>query len=218
MIKVFIVDDQMMISEGLQVVLDAATSLHVVGTAHDGEEALVAIPTAKPDVVLMDLKMPRMNGIHATRVLKHNYPELLVIVLTTYDEDDWVVDAIRAGADGYLLKDIGSQALIAAIEGAMAGRTPINKVVAEKLFHFVRSGLPPQTDMAAEFSERELEVLRLLAIGLSNQAIGEKLYIAKGTVKNHVTQIFLKLGVTDRAKATALAWQYGLVKDKSSYT
>ncbi len=217
MIKVFIVDDQMMISEGLHVVLDAAATLQVVGTAHDGEEALVAIPTAKPDVVLMDLKMPRMNGIHATRVLKNNDPELLVIVLTTYDEDDWVVDAIRAGADGYLLKDISSQALIAAIEGAVAGRTPINNAVAEKLFHFIQSGLPPQSDRAEEFSERELEVLRLLAIGLNNQAIGERLHIAKGTVKNHVTQIFLKLGVTDRAKATALAWQYGLVKNKSLY-
>ncbi len=211
MINVFIVDDQVIISEGLQVVLDATETLQVVGIAHDGTQALATIPSIKPDVVLMDLKMPHMNGVHATRMLKRELPSLLIIVLTTYDEDEWVVDAIRAGADGYLLKDISSQELIAAIEGAVAGQTPIDDSVAQKLFHFVKTGPPPQSDVAEMFTERELNVLRMLATGLSNQAIGERLHIAKGTVRNHVTQIYAKLGVTERAEATALAWKYGLV-------
>jgi DNA-binding NarL/FixJ family response regulator len=196
--------------EGLKVILSASSSLEVVGTAQDGAEALAAAGRLLPDVMLMDLKMPGMNGIHATRAIKAAHPHIAVLVLTTYDEDEWVVDAIRAGANGYLLKDTGRAEIVAAIEGIVAGRTPVDTVVAEKLFQFVQQGAPPSRDFAALLTEREREILRLLASGLSNAAIADRLYLAEGTVRNHVTNIFAKLDVTDRAQATALAWRYGL--------
>jgi DNA-binding NarL/FixJ family response regulator len=210
MIKVLLVDDQTIVTEGLKVILSASSSLEVVGTAQDGAEALAAAGRLLPDVVLMDLKMPGMNGIHATRAIKAAYPHIAVLVLTTYDEDEWVVDAIRAGANGYLLKDTGRAEIVAAIEGVVAGRTPVDAAVAEKLFQFVQQGAPPSRDFAALLTEREREILRLLASGLSNAAIADRLYLAEGTVRNHVTNIFAKLDVTDRAQATALAWRYGL--------
>jgi DNA-binding NarL/FixJ family response regulator len=161
----------------------------------------------------MDLKMPIMNGIHATHAIKEQYPDVAVLVLTTYDDDGWVLDAIRAGATGYLLKEASREALVAAIEGTVAGRTPVDPAVANTLFSYVRQSQSPATNttLAARFSEREREVLRLLANGLPNAAIGEHLSLAEGTVRNHVTNILAKLDVTDRAQATALAWRYGLV-------
>ncbi|MDX2137448.1 MAG: response regulator transcription factor [Chloroflexota bacterium] len=211
MIRVLIVDDQAIVCEGLKVMLSAKPHIEVVGTAHDGSEALDAARRLTPDLVLMDLKMPGMNGIHATRAIKTELPQVAVLVLTTYDEDEWVVDAIRAGANGYLLKDTGRDEIVAAIEGVIAGRTPVDPAVAEKLYQFVKAGTPPSRDFAALLTERERDILRLLANGLSNAAIADKLYLAEGTVRNHVTNIFTKLDVTDRAQATALAWRYGLV-------
>lgn len=212
MITLVIVDDQRLIGEGLRVVLDAQPGLRVIGIAHDGAEALAVIDRQPPDIVLMDLKMPGMNGIHATRAVKAAYPGVLVIVLTTYDEDEWVVDAIRAGADGYLLKDTGTAELTAALHGAMAGRKPIDPAIADKLFAYVQHGVPPGTTLAAQFTERERHILYLLASGLTNAAIADRLSLAEGTIRNHITLIFEKMGVTDRAQATAYAWRYGLVR------
>ncbi|MEM6284469.1 MAG: response regulator transcription factor [Chloroflexota bacterium] len=211
MIRVVLVDDQSIVTEGLRVILNAAPSVDVVGTARDGITALDVVTQLRPDVVLMDLKMPGMNGIHATRQLKVTYPEIAVIVLTTYDEDEWVVDAIRAGANGYLLKDTESEALIAAIEGVVSGRNPVAPGVAEKLFSYIQFGVPSQPAFLDDLTPRELDVLRLLASGLSNSAIGERLHLAEGTIKNHVTNIFGKLDVMDRAQATAFAWQNGIM-------
>jgi two-component system, NarL family, response regulator LiaR len=210
-IRLLIVDDQTIVSEGLKVMLSASAHIEVVGTAHDGAEAVALVARLTPDVVLMDLKMPGMNGIHATRAIKDAHPQTAVLVLTTYDEDEWVVDAIRAGANGYLLKDTGRAEIVAAIEGVVAGRNPVDAAVAEKLFSYVQQGAPPSADFATTLTERERDILRLLASGLSNAAIADKLYLAEGTVRNHVTNIFIKLDVTDRAQATALAWKHGLV-------
>jgi two-component system, NarL family, response regulator LiaR len=210
-IRVLIVDDQTIVCEGLKVMLNASAGIEVVGTAHDGAEAVAAAARLTPDVVLMDLKMPGMNGIHATRAIKAAQPQTAVLVLTTYDEDEWVVDAIRAGANGYLLKDTGRAEIVAAIEGGVAGRKPVDPAVAEKLFTYVQQGAPASADFATQLTERERDILRLLASGLSNAAIADKLYLAEGTVRNHVTNIFIKLDVTDRAQATALAWKHGLV-------
>jgi two-component system, NarL family, response regulator LiaR len=211
MIRVLIVDDQVIVSEGLRVMLSASPQIEVVGSAQDGAEAVAAAARLMPDVVLMDLKMPGMNGIHATQTIKAAHPTMAVLILTTYDEDEWVIDAIRAGANGYLLKDTGRAEIIAAIEGVVAGRTPIDATVGEKVFQYIRAGVPPNRDLAALLTERERDILRLLASGLANAAIADRLFLAEGTVRNHVTTIFSKLDVTDRAQATALAWKHGLV-------
>ena len=213
MIRVLIVDDQVIVCEGLRVILNASLQIEVVGVAYDGVQALEQVSALQPDVVLMDLKMPVMNGIHATHAIREQYPHVAVLVLTTYDDDEWIIDAIRAGASGYLLKEASREDLVAAIKGTAVGRTYVDSAVVEKLVTYVRQGpgVPLRSTFAERFSEREREVLQLLANGLTNAAIGEQLSLAEGTVRNHVTTILAKLNVTDRAQATALAWRYGLV-------
>jgi DNA-binding NarL/FixJ family response regulator len=211
MSRVLLVDDQAIVCEGLRVVLGAHANVEVAGVAHDGEQALRQVEALHPDLVLMDLKMPVMNGVQATREMRARHPEIPVLVLTTYDDDEWVIDAIRAGAAGYLLKDSGAEELVAAIEGTIAGRTHVDPSVAAKLFSVVREGAPPNAELAGPLSEREREILRLLASGLTNAGVAERLSLAEGTVRNHVTSILGKLGVDDRAQATALAWRYGLI-------
>lgn len=212
MIRVLLVDDQVIICEGLEVVLNASQTIQVVGMAHDGNVGVRLVEQQQPDVVLMDLKMPRMNGIRATEVIKQQFPQIAVLILTTYDEDDWVVDAIRAGANGYLLKDANSEEIIAAIEGVVAGETPVDPAIAQKLYRYVQFGVPARSEIVERLTERELAILRLLASGLTNAVIAERLSLAEGTVRNHITAIFSKLEVSDRAQATAVAWRYGLVQ------
>lgn len=211
-IKVMIVDDQNIVCTGLKMVLEASPNIEVVAIAHNGAEALDLLNGQQPEMVMMDLKMPVMNGIQATQHIVNRYPELPVLILTTYDEDDWVVDAIQAGASGYMLKDSSTEDLIAAVEGVVAGRRPVDPAIAEKLFTYVRFGVPTKSHLEDVLSEREKQVLCLLASGLNNQAIGERLHLAEGTIRNQVTNIFAKLEVSDRAQATALAWRYGLVR------
>jgi DNA-binding NarL/FixJ family response regulator len=211
MIRVLLVDDQEIVCEGLRVVLSASPHISVVGVAHDGAAAVAAAAALRPDLVLMDLKMPVMNGVQATRAIISQHPEIAVLVLTTYADDAWVLDAVRAGATGYLLKDSGRESLLAAIEGTIAGKTYVDPAIAQHLLSFVRHGAPPKSSIVADLTARELEILRLLAGGLSNAAIADRLSLAEGTVRNHVTNIFAKLDVNDRAQATALAWRYGLV-------
>lgn len=210
-IRVVICDDQDIVCEGLRTVLSASPVIDVVGVAANGAEALEQVEKLCPDLVLMDLKMPVMNGVQATRTIMAQFPLTAVLILTTYDDDVWVLDAIRAGAKGYLLKDTGREALLAAIEGTVAGKTHIDPAVADKLFQFVRHGTPSSSTIAERLSQREREVLRLLASGLTNAAIADRLFLAEGTVRNHVTTILAKLDVDDRAQATAIAWRYGLV-------
>jgi two-component system, NarL family, response regulator LiaR len=211
MIRVMLVDDQVIVCEGLAVVLNANKNITVVGMAHDGAQALALLPSLQPDVVLMDLKMPVMNGVQATRAIREGFPDVAVLILTTYDEDGWVVDAIRAGASGYLLKDTGRDELAAAVEGVVAGKRPVDPQIAGKLFQYVQFGVPSQGRIAEQLTERERRILSLLASGLTNAAIGDRLALAEGTVRNHVTNILAKLEVADRAQATALAWRHGLV-------
>jgi DNA-binding NarL/FixJ family response regulator len=206
-VRVLLVDDQVIVCEGLRVVLGAYANVAVAGLAHDGVQVLRQVEALRPDLVLMDLKMPVMNGVQAMRVMHARFPVIPVLVLTTYDEDEWVVDAIRAGAAGYLLKDSGAEELVAAIEGTVAGRTHVDPSVAATLFSVVREGAPPNAELTNLLSEREREILRLLASGLTNAGIAERLSLAEGTVRNHVTSILSKLNVDDRAQATALAWR-----------
>jgi two-component system, NarL family, response regulator LiaR len=211
MIRVLIVDDQEIVCEGLKVILDASPTLEVVGLAYDGMQALEKAQTLKPDLVLMDLKMPIMNGIRATHALKEANPQIAVLVLTTYNDDEWVIDAIRAGAAGYLLKDATREEIVAAIEGTIAGRTYVDPAMANKVLAYVRGESQPKSNIAEQLSPRERAVLQLLANGWSNAAIAAHLHLAEGTVRNHVSIILAKLDVTDRVQATALAWRYRLV-------
>jgi DNA-binding NarL/FixJ family response regulator len=211
MIKVLICDDQDLVCEGLKAILSTSPDIQVVGVANDGAEALALIPKCQPDLVLMDLKMPGMNGVHATRHIRQQFSGVQVLVLTTYDADEWVFDAIRAGANGYLLKDTPRERLMSAIKEAVAGKTPVDPDVAGKLFaHVVQQTSVPDTAIASLLSEREKEVLGLLGKGLSNKEIAERIYLSEGTVRNYVSSIFEKLGVTDRTQAAVLAIRYGL--------
>lgn len=212
MIKVLICDDQEVVREGLKALLGTASDIEVIGLAQDGDQALELIEQSKPDVVLMDLKMPIMNGIQSTRLIDERYPDVRVLVLTTYDADEWVFDAIRSGADGYLLKDTPREGLLKAIRDTAAGKTHVDPNVAGKLFAQVARNVPlSDTSIADSLSERELDVLRLLARGLSNADIARRLHLSEGTVRNYVSAIFTKLDVSDRTQAAVMALRYGLV-------
>jgi len=211
-IKVLICDDQDVIREGLQAILRSAPDIEVVGAASDGAEALELTARLAPDVVLMDLKMPVVNGIQATRQIREKHPKARVLVLTTYGADEWVFDAIRGGAAGYLLKDTPSELLIEAIRGTAAGKTHIDPAVAGRLFACVAGqSAPPDTAFSEALSERERAVLGLLARGLGNAAIAKRLFLSEGTIRNYLTSIFAKLGVTDRTQAAVVALRHGLV-------
>ncbi len=216
MIRVVIVDDQKLVTEGIQVILGAAQSIEVVGVGHDGKQALELVGKLKPDLVLMDLKMPVMNGIRATRAVREKYPETYVLVLTTYDADEWVFDAIRAGAAGYLLKDSAAEDIIAAIEGTVEGKTHIDPSIADKLVTLVREQVQPDTTIAVDLTVRELEVLKHIARGLTNAEIARKLFLAEGTIRNYVSSVLDKIGVADRTQAAALAWHHGLVNRRDA--
>ncbi len=212
MVKVLICDDQVIVCEGLQTILNASPKIEVVATAHDGTEALTLIPEVNPEVVLMDLKMPVMNGIIATRKIREKYPDIQVLVLTTYDDDEWLFDAVRSGAAGYLLKDTPPEDLIEAILGTAAGKTYVDPNVAGKLLSSYSDKAPTQKlPTNFQLSEREIDILELLAKGLSNADIAQQLYLTEGTVRNYTSEVFKKLGVSDRTQAAVLALRYGLV-------
>jgi len=212
MIRVLICDDQMVVCEGLKAILSTARGIEVVGIASDGAEAVELAGKFRPDVVLMDLKMPVMNGIQATGAIRQQLPETHVLVLTTYDADEWVFDAIRSGASGYLLKDTPRDGLIAAIEGTARGDTHVDPAVAGKLFAQISQTRPVSTAAFADLSERELSVLRLLARGFTNAEIARRLSLSEGTVRNYVSILLDKLQVKDRTQAALLALRHGLAE------
>ena len=206
-----ICDDQQVVREGLRAILGTVPHVEVVGLARDGAEALRLVAGTRPDVALVDLKMPVLDGVQATREIRARFPGTRVLVLTTYDHDQWVFDAIRAGASGYLLKDSPREALVAAIEGTAAGRTHVDPAVAGRLFDHVASRSPgPPSAQLASLTERERQVLGSLARGASNAAIAARLHMAEGTVRNHVSAILSKLDLGDRTQAALFAQRFGL--------
>ena len=221
-IRVLLVDDQQIVRQGLVTILKYAPGIDVVGQAGDGYEAVTLAQELQPDVVLMDLKMPRLGGIPATRRICEARPETHVIILTTYDADDLVFEGIKAGAKGYLLKDVGSEALVEAIRGVVRGESLIDPGVARKVlgeFQRLAAELPPrqpnkpsETLTIEPLTPREEEVLHLLAEGLSNQQIGARLHLTAGTVKNYVSAIITKLQANDRTHAVIIALRHGLVE------
>jgi two-component system, NarL family, response regulator LiaR len=210
-IRVLICDDQQVVCEGLRAILSTAPQIEVVGLARDGAEALERTAATRPDVVLMDLKMPVMNGVQATREIRARFPGVRILVLTTYDADQWVFDAVRAGASGYLLKDSPGDALIAAVEGTAAGRSHLDPAVAGRLLEQISRASSGHPDpLPDSLTEREREVLGLLGRGWGNAAIASHLHLTEGTVRNHVSAILGKLGVSDRTQAALIALRNGL--------
>ena len=218
MIRVLICDDQTVVREGLAAILSTDPEIQVVGLASHGAEALDLVPQTQPDIVLMDLQMPVMNGVQATQRLRGAFPDVYVLVLTTYADNQWVLDAVRAGATGYLLKDTRRDELLAAIKGTAEGRSYLDPAVAGTVMQAATT--PPPTKQAEplldSFTEREQEILRLLVQGQNNPEIARRLHLAKGTVRNYVSVIFQKLGVSDRTQAAVVAVQRGLVDDIES--
>jgi DNA-binding NarL/FixJ family response regulator len=215
-IRVLLVDDQALFREGLETLLSVHKDLQVVGQASNGQEALEVATKVKPDVILMDVRMPILDGVRATYLLKEALPQCRVIVLTTFDDDEYIFDALRTGAVGYLLKDVASAQLVEAIRAASRGESILEPSVAAKVIaEFTRvSRLVPLAQMEQlvdPLSERELEILGWIARGASNKEIGDQLFIAEGTVKNHVTHILDKLGVRDRTQAALKARELGLL-------
>ena len=212
-IRVVIVDDQALFREGLRTLLAAHPGLEVVGEAGDGDQAVRVAVDARADVALMDMKMPIADGVRATARLAVARPACKVVALTTFDDDEYVFEALRAGAVGYLLKDAPSERLVEAIRAAARGESFLQpsvaaKVVAE-LARLPKRAAAPGPEI--ELSSREREVLQLIARGASNKEIAVALFVAEGTVKNHVTSILTKLGVADRTQAALRARELGLV-------
>ncbi len=211
MIRVLICDDQHVVCEGLRAILSTVGTIEIVGVAHDGAEAVHKTAQTHPDLVLMDLNMPKQNGIVATRTIRTQFPDVRVLVLTTYETDEWLFDAVRAGASGYLLKDSTREELVAAIEGTMAGKTYVDPSVAGRLLGQIAKGsTAPTTVDLGELTDREREVLRLLGRGLANPEIAATLHLSEGTVRNYVSAILQKLGVDDRTQAALIAVRAGL--------
>lgn len=212
MIRILICDDQAIARHGLQMILSTARDLQIVGQAEDGQAALDLIEQTNPDLVLMDLKMPKLNGVQATRLIKQRFPAVHVLVLTTYDADEWVFDAVRAGANGYLLKDTPPPQLLDAIRNTVEGKAAIDPSVAGKILSsFAKQPVPPTMPLGEELSDREIEVLQLMAEGLTNAEIGMQVHLSEGTIRNYISTILGKLQAKDRTQAVVTAIRHGLI-------
>jgi len=215
-IRVLIADDQQLIRDGLRAILESEADILVVGEAKDGESALTMIQQLKPQVVLMDIKMAGIGGIAATRKIREQWKEVQVIILTTFSEDALIFEGLKAGASGFLLKDISASELIKAIHTVAAGGALIEPSIAGKVFaEFQRLSSTDHSNISyPSFTERENEIVQLLCQGYSNRQIAEKLYLAEGTVKNYLSAIFQKLQVEDRTQAVIKVKEMGLMQKK----
>lgn len=213
MIRVLIADDQAMVRSGLRMILEYESDIEVVGEAQNGEEAVAAARRAVPDVTLMDVRMPVMDGIEATRRITSETPGTKVIVLTTFDIDDYVYGSLRAGASGFLLKDAAADELIAAIRVVAGGDALLAPSVTRRVIERFASTPEPSTAIRGldDLTDREAEVLRLVARGLSNAEIAGDLFVSEATVKTHVSHILTKLGLRDRVQAVVAAYESGMV-------
>ncbi|MGW9134043.1 response regulator transcription factor [Streptomyces sp. NPDC055681] len=214
--RVVVADDQSVVREGIVMLLGLLPGIEVVGSARDGEEAVALVAEQAPDVVLMDLRMPRCDGVEATRRIREQYPDTQVVVLTTFADDDSLFPALQAGARGYLTKDAGGDEIVRAIQAVLSGEAGLSPAVQRRLLERVTTAPAPAGPPAAEqqlpdgLTPREAEVLVLIAEGLSNPEIARKLHISQATVKSHINNLFAKAGVRDRAQAVRYAYVRGL--------
>ena len=215
-VTVLVVDDQRLVRDGIASLLNIQEGICVVGQAVDGQEAIDKALALCPDVILMDVRMPVMDGIMATAQIHRQLPGCQVIMLTTFDDEEYIVKSLRAGAVGYLLKDIPASQLARAVQLADAGIYQLDPAVAGKLVGMLgsvrseRSLLPAPTSLENDLTERELEVLRLIGTGATNREIADRLVVSEGTVKNHVSSILSRLGLRDRTQAALFAHEHGL--------
>jgi DNA-binding NarL/FixJ family response regulator len=214
-IRVLLADDQRVVREGLATLLELLDGVDVVGTASDGDEVLEQARILHPDVVLMDLRMPRCDGVEATRRLRESHPDIKVLMLTTYADDRSVIEALRAGARGYLTKDTSADDIRRALEQVTRGQAAIDPIVQHHLVDAISAGpsaphSTPGRELPDGLTPREGEVLALIAQGLSNSEIGDRLSVNETTVKSHINHLFAKTGVRDRAQAVTYAYRHGL--------
>ncbi|MCX3060569.1 response regulator [Streptomyces beihaiensis] len=214
--RVVVVDDQTVVREGIVMLLGLLPGVEVVGSGGDGHEAVALVAELAPDVVLMDLRMPRCDGVEATRRIRAEYPDTQVVVLTTYADDASLFPALEAGARGYLTKDAGGEEIVRAVEDVLsgdAGLSPaIQRRLLERLAHPAPPAAPEPKDPPDGLTTRETEVLRLIADGLSNQEIAHTLQVSTATVKTHINNLFSKAGLKDRAQAVRYAYRHGVAK------
>ncbi len=216
-ITVLIVDDQRLIREGIASLLAIQEGIEVVGTAVNGQQAIELAQTHHPNVILMDVRMPVMDGVTAVAQIRHQLPETQVLMLTTFDDEEYIIKALQAGASGYLLKDIPAGDLAQAVQLTHAGIYQLDPSVAGKLVGALGRGAPkaepsPTIEFEHDLTDRELEVLRLIATGATNREIADKLVVSEGTVKNHVSSILSTLGLRDRTQAALYAHEHNLIK------
>ncbi|GAA3285962.1 response regulator transcription factor [Dactylosporangium vinaceum] len=207
-IRVLLADDQRVVREGLALVLGLLADVEVVGAAADGAEAVELALRHRPDIVLMDLRMPRVDGVEATRRLKQQLPEVRVVVLTTYSDDRSVLEALRAGAKGYLTKEAGGEEILAAMRRVLQDGAALDPAVQHHVLNALHNPVPNNSD---GLTPREVEVLALIAEGLSNAEIAARLFISEGTVKSHVNHLLAKIGGRDRAQAVAYAYRNNII-------
>ncbi|MER6734358.1 response regulator transcription factor [Streptomyces puniciscabiei] len=213
--RVVVADDQTVVREGIVMLLGLLPGVEVVGAAGDGEEAVRLVGDLAPDVVLMDLRMPRCDGVEATRRIRAQYPGTQVVVLTTYADDESLFPALRAGARGYLTKDAGGDEIVRAVESVLSGDAGLSPSVQRRLLERLSQPEPPPATAEEPpdgLTARETEVLLLIADGLSNQEIARKLHVSTATVKTHINNLFSKTGLKDRAQAVRYAYSKGLVR------
>ncbi|MFF3555983.1 response regulator [Streptomyces tsukubensis] len=212
-VRVVVADDQAIVREGIVMLLGLLPGIEVVGAARDGEEAVALVAELSPDAVLMDLRMPRCDGVSATRRIREQYPGTQVVVLTTYADDDSLFPALRAGARGYLTKDAAGEEIVRAVRDVVAGRAGLSPEVQQRLLERVtETPEPPAPKLPDGLTGREGEVLSLIADGLSNTEIARRLHISAATVKTHINNLFAKAGLHDRAQAVRYAYRTGLVR------
>lgn len=221
-VRILVADDQAVVRDGLALLLSTAGDLEVIGVAADGAEAVEIAIRASPDVALVDLRMPRLDGAGVTAALAEQAPSIRVLILTTYADDDAVLPALRAGAAGYLTKDTTGEALIAAVRDVAAGRTVLDAAVQARLVEMLRTPATPPPEPSPEqpsgeaLTPREIDVVRLVADGLSNKQVARKLFVSEATVKTHLNHVLAKLDVEGRPGLVAWAWRHGLAGQESS--
>ncbi|QTH45167.1 response regulator transcription factor [Cohnella sp. LGH] len=209
-ISVMLVDDQKILLEGLETLISLRSNIKIVGTAQSGEEALERLREVVPDVILMDIRMPGMGGVKATEAILERYPHMIILILTTFDDDAYIIEALSNGASGYLLKDIDGEKLVQSIHDALSGNLLLTGKVANKLALNIRKQNKRlgQLGEELEFSTRELDLARLLVRGHNAKEMAEKLFLTQGTVKNYLSDIYAKIGTNDRAKAVLILERY----------